>query len=109
MGRDRDYSETVEVDYPTPGRIVHLRIDAAEDEVLRPAIVLGRGKEEGFVLMQVFLFPTDVTDMGIAPGSRIFQREACPGFFAAAPFGTECGNWRWPEQVEEPESFLSKV
>lgn len=111
--RDRR-SETVEVVYPTVGRVVHLRLDVNSDPdavpVLRPALVLGRGKDQGFLRLQVFLFPTDLTEVGIAAGSRIFQREGCHGYFAAAPFGDDCGEWRWPEIAgddEDAETFFA--
>lgn len=80
---------------PTVGRIVHLKINDDEaGEVLRPALVLGRGDIDTFLHLQVFLYPHDVP---YAPGTRIRKFDAVPGaFFARAPEGDSVGDWRWP-------------
>jgi hypothetical protein len=91
--------ETVEddrVEVPSVGRIVHLRIDTnTDEEVLRPAIVLGRGDQGTFLHLQVMLYPHDLP---LPPGARV--RVFDKGYFARAPHGTDCGEWRWPEYVE---------
>lgn len=100
-----DAEEGVDVEFPTVGRIVHLRIDFDDPEpVLRSALVLERGDYPGWLRVQVFLLPDDP----VFPGSRI--KTTAPGCFTAVvPFGPELGEWRWPERADEPDTFVSTV
>lgn len=97
--------ETVEVELPTIGRLVHIRIDAGgeDDEiVLRPAIVVCP-YDDGSVFVRVFLF---VGDIPLPPGAGIHGDAG--GYYAVTRYGTECGEWCWPERGE-PEFFTANV